>query len=94
MPRQPHAKVSAPSRAHFWEVLSGTRVLKGDKGSEAIPGSQGAKQYPWEQPREQETHSTKESTAIQLNLLQAQVQEQEELFSLSCPNKTNRWSRG
>lgn len=77
MPRQPHAKVSAPSRTHFWELLSGTPVLRGDKGSEAIPGSQGAKQYHQRQPQKQETHSTEEPTAIQLNLLQAQVQGQE-----------------
>lgn len=69
-------------------------MLRGDEGSGAIPGRQGAKQHHWKQPREQETHSTEASTAIQLHLLQAQGQGQEQLFSLSCPNKTNLWRGG
>lgn len=94
MPRQPRAKVSAASRTHFGEQLSRTPVLRGDEGSEAIPGRQGAKQHHWKQPQEQETHSIEESTAIQLRLLQARGQGQEQLFSLSCRNKTNLWSWG
>lgn len=35
----------------FWELLSRTPVQRGDKGSEAIPGSQGAEQYHWSRHR-------------------------------------------